>query len=125
VWPWEPGSVVAFRRTDGRWLLLRVVATQGRHGVGGGRLGIVEILDWIGDSVPTRARVSGLRPARPTDWTATGGHPSLVGISVLDQRQLDRFTAVIEASEAGHWAPYTLIGTEQLEWLAETRFGLT
>jgi hypothetical protein len=124
VGPWEPGSIVSFRRDDGRHLLLRVKATQGEHGVGGGRFGIFEVLDWIGEEVPERATIERLPFATARDWSATDGHPRLHGVMVLNQRQLDRFSLVVEGSEPSDWQMNFVIDADDLEGLAERRFGL-
>ena len=123
VWPWEPGSIVAFRRDDGRHLLLRVKATQGEHGLGGGRFGILEVLDWIGEEIPDRPTIERLPFATARDWSAVG-HPRLHGVLVLNQRQLDRFSLVVEGSEPSDWQMNFLINAGDLEGLAERRFGL-
>ena len=123
VWPWEPGSIVSFRRDDGRHLLLRVKATQGQHGVGGGRWGIFEVLDWIGEEIPEPAAIERLPFATARDFSAVG-HPRLHGVLVTNQRQLDRFSLVAQGSEASVWEMSFLIGADDLEGLAERRFGL-
>jgi hypothetical protein len=124
VWPWEPGSIVSFRRDDARHLLLRVKATQGEHGIGGGRFGIFEVLDWIGEEIPERATIERLPFATARDWSATDGHPRLHGVMVLNQRQLDRFALVVEGSEPSDWQMNFVIDADDLEGLAERRFGL-
>lgn len=123
VCPWEPGSIVAFRRDDGRHLLLRLVATQGEHGVGGGRFGIFEVLDWVGRDIPELAEVDRLPAAAARDWSAVG-HPRHHGVLVVNQRQLDRFSVVVERSEPANWQMNFLIRADGLEGLAERRFGL-
>lgn len=124
VCPWEPGSIVSFRRDDGRHLLLRVKATQGEHGFGGGRFGIFEVLDWIGEEIPERATIDRLPFATARDWSATDGHPRLHGVLVLSQRQLDRFSLVVEGSEPSDWQRNFVIDADDLEGLAERRFRL-
>ncbi len=123
VCPWEPGAIVSFRRDDGRHLLLRVKATHGEHGVSGGRYAIFEVLDWIGEDIPDRATIERLPFATARDWSAVG-HPRLHGVLVLNQRQLDRFSLVVEGSEPSDWQMNFLINAGDLEGLAERRFGL-
>lgn len=124
VWPWEPGAIVSYRRHDGRHLLLRVIATQGEHGFGGGRFGILEALDWIGTEIPERATIERLPFAAARDWSATDGHPRLHGVMVLNQRQLDRFSLVVDDSRPPDWQMHFVIDADDLEGLAERRFGL-
>ena len=131
VWPWDPGSVVSFRRSDGRCLLLRVVIGMGEHGVSGGRYGVVEVLHWIGETIPPADAIDAIPAARAIDWSATDGHPRLHGIMILNQRQLDRFALVVGRHEP---APqpvdgvlllqHFVISADDLERLAATRFGL-
>jgi hypothetical protein len=123
VWPWEPGSIVSFRRDDGRHLLLRVKATQGQHGVGGGRWGLLEMLDWIGEKIAEPAVIERLPFATARDWSAVG-HPRLHGVLVTSHRWLDRFSLVVEGSEASVTEMSFLIRADDLEGLAERRFGL-
>ena len=127
-WPWDPGSVVAFRRDDGRFLLLRVVATMGEHGVGGGRYGVVELVDWIDDRLPVDDELRALISLRPRDWSATDGHPRLHGVTILGQSELDRFS-VVSVGPAPEWErpvqSHFLVRARELEELGERQFGLT
>jgi hypothetical protein len=127
VWPWDPGTVVSFRRSDGRFLLLRVVATAGEQGVGGGRYGISELVDWIDERLPAPADVDALPSVRPRDWSATDGHPRLHGITILGQPELDRFAPFVEGEppEVSRRVPqHFLIRAAELEEIAAKRFGL-
>lgn len=121
VWPWESGSVVAYRRDDGRLNLVRVLGTVGTHGVSGGRSGILELLDWIGASPPPVDVVDALPPRAPVDWTAASPQP--FGVLVLDQRQLDRWFAVVERTRQSRWFMHTLINGRQVDGFLQRRYG--
>ncbi len=47
---WEVGDVIAFRLLSGRQTLLRVID---HHDDKGGRLAVCELLDWIGEEIPS------------------------------------------------------------------------
>jgi hypothetical protein len=54
---WLVGEVIAFRLTSGNWTLMRVI---GHHSDKGGRSAICELLDWIGDPIPSAGAVARL-----------------------------------------------------------------
>jgi len=47
---WMVGEVIAFRLASARWALMRVI---GHHTDNGGRFAICELLDWVGDTIPS------------------------------------------------------------------------
>ncbi|HJQ83568.1 MAG TPA: hypothetical protein VKA21_05800 [Candidatus Binatia bacterium] len=59
---WEVGEVIAYRLRSGRWSLLRIIAF---HSDRGGTSPICELLDWVGDRIPSREEVVSL-PVRLT-----------------------------------------------------------
>lgn len=122
VWPFEPGSIVAFRRDSGRYLALRVVGAFGEHGVRGGRIGILEPLDWTGEGIPDRSTAVKLRPKVAIDWSSTS--PAPLGVSVLNQRQLDRWSVVVSGSGGARFVRHYLINTKELDRVATSRYGL-
>ncbi|MGA2255884.1 MAG: hypothetical protein ABSG53_14655 [Thermoguttaceae bacterium] len=54
---WLVGEVIAFRLTSGNWTLMRVI---GHHSDKGGRFAICELLDWVGDTIPSLEAIKGL-----------------------------------------------------------------
>lgn len=122
VWPFEAGSIVAYHRGDGRLLLFRVLATSGTHGVGGGRHGIVDLLDWTGDRPPDAGAIEELPSRAPRDWTAASPHP--IGVMILNQRQLDRWQSVVQRTDEERWAMHTLVDSDRLDGLVSRRYEL-
>ncbi len=51
---WETGELIGFQLVSGRWVLLRVV---GHHEDRGGRDAVCELLDWVGETIPTQLAV--------------------------------------------------------------------
>jgi hypothetical protein len=47
---WEVGETIGFQLLSGRWTLLRVI---GHHADRGGRFAICELLDWVGEELPS------------------------------------------------------------------------
>jgi hypothetical protein len=75
---WEVGEVLALGLKSGRWTLVRVV---GHHEDKGGRLGVVEVLNWIGDVIPCHEEIDKL------DFlTARPPHQHLTQFFLLEPR---------------------------------------
>lgn len=47
---WVVGDVIAFQLLSGRWVPMRVI---GHHTDKGGRFAVCELLDWIGETIPS------------------------------------------------------------------------
>jgi len=54
---WVVGEVIAFQLLSGRWVLMRVI---GHNTDKGGRSAVCELLDWIGESIPSAAEIGSL-----------------------------------------------------------------
>jgi hypothetical protein len=67
---WEIGEVIAFRLTDGRWVLLNVVGHDPDYG---GRAPVCTLLDYAGAAIPSAADIAVLplrrACANPLPWT--------------------------------------------------------
>jgi hypothetical protein len=122
VWPFETGSIVTFVRSDGRRAPFRVVGAFGEHGTRGGRIGIVEPLDWSGDVLPDAATLARLPARPPSDWSAAS--PAPIGVLVLNQRHLDRWQAIVAGNAPAAFVRNYLSKTDRLDDLLRTRYGL-
>ncbi len=62
---WQVGEMIGFRLLSGKWTLFRVI---GHHTDRGGRFAICEILDWVGDPLPSPEMIAELpiRKGTPT-----------------------------------------------------------
>jgi hypothetical protein len=58
---WRVGSVHAFRLDNDKLCLMRVT---GHHEDKGGRFAVVELLDWVGETVPSKWKIWLLRPVK-------------------------------------------------------------
>ena len=54
---WVVGEVIAFQLLSGRWVLMRVI---GHHTDKGGRFAVCEVLDWMGQTIPSAAAIGSL-----------------------------------------------------------------
>lgn len=54
---WQVGEMIGFRLLSGKWTLFRVI---GHHSDQGGRFAICEILDWVGDPLPSPENIAEL-----------------------------------------------------------------
>jgi len=62
---WEVGEVLGLGLRSGRWTLVRVV---GHHEDKGGRIAVIEVLNWIGEEIPSHEEIDKLdflRAQRP------------------------------------------------------------
>lgn len=122
VWPFDPESIVAFRRADGRRSVFRVVGTFGTNGTAGGRVGILEPLDWTGDETPETSTLQSLPTRAAQDWTASS--PAPLGVTVLNQRQLDRWECLLPGSGTAGFVLHYLINTKEVDRVLADRYGL-
>jgi hypothetical protein len=60
---WVVGEVIAFQLLSGRWVPLRVI---GQHTDKGGRSAVCELVDWIGETIPSGADIGSLAIRRGT-----------------------------------------------------------
>lgn len=60
---WQVGEILGFQLTSERWVLLRVI---GHHEDRGGRSAVCELLNWIGESLPSRSEIERLPIRRET-----------------------------------------------------------
>ena len=54
---WQVGEMIGFRLLSGKWTLFRVI---GHHSDKGGRFAICEIIDWVGDQLPSLEMIAEL-----------------------------------------------------------------
>jgi hypothetical protein len=54
---WSIGEIVGFRLLSGKWTLMRVI---GHHSDKGGRSAVCELLDWVGNDIPSEAAIAKL-----------------------------------------------------------------
>jgi len=62
---WEIGEVIGYRLRSGTWALFRVIRLKTDKG---GTYPTCELLDWIGDEIPTREQLANLR-GKSGRWT--------------------------------------------------------
>jgi hypothetical protein len=60
---WVVGDVIAFQLRSGRWVPLRVI---GHHTDKGGRFAVCELVDWIGETIPSGTDMGSLAVRRET-----------------------------------------------------------
>ena len=60
---WVVGEVIAFQLLSSRWVPLRVI---GHHTDKGGRFAVCELVDWIGETIPSGADIGSLAIRRGT-----------------------------------------------------------
>jgi hypothetical protein len=69
---WKVGELVAYKMNSGCYAIFRVI---GYHADKGGRYSIVEVLDWVGETVPSKNDLKGL-PIRQIITPKPMGIPS-------------------------------------------------
>lgn len=82
---WTVGEVLSFRLSSGRFALFRVI---GHHIDKGGRHAVCEVLDWIGDDLPSESDVRRM-PIKSVLYPS--GHPQFLCVEPRRKAELDRF----------------------------------
>ena len=84
---WPVGEVVGLRLKSGRWTLLRAI---GHHEDKGGRYAVCELLDWVGDELPTAERVAELGIKREANLRGISQFLFQDPIKAKDQARIKR-----------------------------------
>ena len=58
---WQTGETIGFQLSTGRWTMFRVI---GHHTDKGGRFAVCELLNWVGEALPTQELIAELKIAK-------------------------------------------------------------